>query len=49
MAEPEADRGDVDEPEEAFGSLVVAGGDAAGVLEFVEATLDEVAQAVEDT
>lgn len=49
MAEPEADRGYVDEPEEAFGGLEVAGGDAAGVLEFVEAALDEVAQAVEDT
>jgi hypothetical protein len=44
MAEPEADRGDVDEAQEAFGGLVVAGGDAAGVLELVEAPLDEVAR-----
>jgi hypothetical protein len=48
MAKPEADRGDVDEPEEAFGGLVVADVDAAGVLEFVEAALNEVAPAVED-
>lgn len=47
MAEPQADRRDVDEAEEAFGSLVVTCGDTAGVLHLVEAALDEVAQAVE--
>lgn len=36
MAEPEADRCDVDETEDAFGRLVVACGDAAGILELVE-------------
>lgn len=35
MAEPEADRRDVDEAQEAFGGLVVAGGDATGILELV--------------
>ena len=47
MAEPEADRRDVDEAQEAFGGLVVAGGDATGILELVEAPLDEIAQAIE--
>lgn len=47
MAEPEADRCDVDEAEEAFGGLVVAGCDAAGILQFVEAPLHEVALSVE--
>jgi hypothetical protein len=47
MAEPETDRGDVDEPQEALCGFVVAGGDAAGVLQLVEAALDEVAQPVE--
>ena len=46
MAEPEADRCDVDESEEAFGGLVVAGGDAAEVLDPAEGILDEVAPAV---
>ena len=47
MAEPEADRCDVDEAQEAFGCLVVAGGDPAGVLQLVEAPLNEVTQAIE--
>ena len=47
MADPRADRCDVDEAEVAFGDLVVAGGDATGVLELVEALFDEVAQPVE--
>ncbi len=47
MAEPEADRCNVDEAQEALGGLVVAGCDASGVLEFVEAPLDKVAQPVE--
>lgn len=46
MAEPEADRRDVDEAEEAFGGLVVAGCDTAGVLELVETPFDEISQAV---
>ena len=47
MAEPEADRRDVDEAQEAFSSLVVAGGDATGILELVEALRDEIVQAIE--
>jgi hypothetical protein len=42
-AEPDFDRGEIDEGEEAFGSLVIAGGDAPGVLQFVEEALDLVA------
>lgn len=42
-AEPDFDRGEVDEGEEAFGGLVVACGDAPGVLQFVEEALDLVA------
>jgi len=45
MAEPKADRGDVDEVQEAFGRLVVACWDASGVLELVEAPLNQVEQA----
>jgi hypothetical protein len=44
MAEPEADRRDVDE---ALCGLVVACGDTAGVLELVEASLDEFVKPVE--
>ena len=47
MAEPEADRSDVDEAKEALGGLIVAGGVAAGVLQLVETPLDEIAQQVE--
>jgi hypothetical protein len=47
MAETEADQLDVDEAQEAFGSLVVAGGDSTGILELVEAPLDEIPQAIE--
>ena len=47
MTQPEADGRDVDETQEAFGGLVVAGGDAAGVFQPVEAAFDEVAQPVE--
>jgi hypothetical protein len=39
-AEPDIDRGEIGECEEAFGGLVVAGGDAPGVLKFVEDALD---------
>jgi len=42
--DPEADGRDVYESQEAFGRFVVAGGDAAGVFELVEAPLDKVAQ-----
>jgi hypothetical protein len=49
MAKPEADRGDVDEAQEALRGFVVAGGDAAGVFELVEASLDEVALPVKAT
>ena len=48
MAEPEADRGDVSKGQEAFGSLVVAGGDTTGILELVEPPFDQVAKLVED-
>lgn len=47
VPDPEADRGDLHEAEEACGGLVVAGGDASGVLEAVEAPLDPVAQGVD--
>ena len=47
MAEPETDRGDVDEAQETLGGLVVTCRDAAGVLQLVETPLDEVAQPVE--
>ena len=46
MSEPKADRCDVDEAQEAFSSLVIAGCDAPGILEFVEASLNHVAQPV---
>ncbi len=44
MAKPEVDRDDV---QIALGGFVIAGGDAAGVLEFVEAALDQSSQPVE--
>ena len=47
MAEPEADRRDVDEAQEALCGLVIAGGDTTGILELVEAPLDQVSQPVE--
>ena len=47
MAEPKPDRRDVDEAQEAFGRLVVTGGDPAGILELVEAAFDQIAQPVE--
>ena len=47
MAQPKADRRDVDEAEEALCSLVVTGGDTAGVFQLVEAPFDQVAQPVE--
>ena len=42
MAEPEADRRDINEAKVAFGGLVVAGGGTASVLELVEASLNKV-------
>ena len=47
MAYPEPDRGYVDEAKIAFGGLVVSGCNTAGVLELVEATLDQVSQPVQ--
>ena len=47
VPEPHADRGDLDEAKKAGGGLVVAGGDAPGVLEAIEASLDAVAQGVD--
>ena len=47
MAEPETDRGDVDETQKTFCSLVVAGCNATSVLELVEAALDEVPQSIQ--
>ena len=47
MAEPQAGAGKNDCREEVPGELVVPGGDASEVLEFVEEALDEVALAVE--
>lgn len=39
MAEPEADRRDVDEAQEALGGFVIAGRDTMGILELVEVPL----------
>lgn len=47
VLQPQADRGEVDEAEEAGGGLVVARGDASGVLQAIEAPLDPVAQRVD--
>ena len=47
MAETEADRCDVDEAQKAFVGLVIAGRDTTGILELVEAPLDQVSQPVE--
>ena len=49
MAETEADRCDVDEAQKAFVGLVIAGRDTTGILELVEAPLDQVSQPVERT
>ena len=46
-AHPEADSGDEDEAEIAVGGLVVSGGEAAPVLQPVEATLDPVPERVD--
>ncbi len=46
MEEPKADLSCVDETRAARGLCVVKIGDAAGVLQFAEAALDRVAQAV---
>jgi len=43
MSDSDADRGKGDRCQEVSGELVVAGGDAAHVLELVEEALDEVA------
>lgn len=47
MTQPKTDRRDVDEAQEALDSLVVAGGDTAGVLQLVEAPFDQVAQTIQ--
>ncbi len=47
MAQPEADRCDVDEAEVAFGGLVISGSDTARILQLVEATLHQVTKAIE--
>ena len=47
MADPETDRRDVNEAEEAFRRLVVASRDTPGVLELVEATFDQIPQAIQ--
>jgi len=47
MAKPKADRRDVDGAQETLSRLVVACCDASGVLELIEAPLDQVAQARE--
>jgi hypothetical protein len=45
--EPEPDGGEQDEAEEAGVVLIVAGGDAAAVLEAIEAPLDAIAQRID--
>lgn len=47
MAEPKAYRRDVDEAEEALCGFVVAGRNAAGVFQLVEASFDQVAQTIQ--
>lgn len=47
MAEPKPDRSDVDEAEEALCGFVVAGRNAAGVFQLVEASFDQVAQTIQ--
>lgn len=47
MVEPAADRCDVDEAQKVFRGLVVTSGDAAGILQFVEASLRELTELVE--
>ncbi len=46
MAHPKSDACDIDEAEKSLGRLLVTGGDASSVLQLVEATLDQTAQAV---
>ncbi len=47
MADPVADRSDIYEAEEAFGCLVIASCDAPSILQFVEASFDQVSRPVE--
>jgi len=47
MVEPAADRCDVDEAQKVFRGLVVTSGDAAGILQFIEAALRELTELVE--
>lgn len=47
MADPKAYRRDIDEAQEALRSLVVTGGDAACVLELVEAPFDKVSKTIQ--
>jgi hypothetical protein len=47
MAQPKAYRRDVDEAREAFRSLVATGGNAAGVLQLVEAPFDKVSKTIQ--
>lgn len=44
MADPKAYRRDIDEAQEALRSLVVTGGNAAGVLQLAETALHDVAE-----
>ena len=46
-ADPEADGLDIYEAKEAFGSFVIAGSDTSGVLQFVEAALDQFPQGIQ--
>lgn len=47
MAEPQPDRRDVDEAQEALGGFIVSCCDAASIFELVEAAFNQVAQLVE--
>jgi len=47
MAEPEADRRDVDETQEAFCSLVVARCDTPSIFELIEASFDQIAETIQ--
>lgn len=49
MAQPETDLRDVDEARQALGGLVAACGDGAGILEPVQAPLDQVPRTIQGT
>ena len=47
MADPKAYRRNIDKAQEALRSLIVTGGNAAGVLELVEAPFDKISKTIQ--